>query len=535
MKAGFANRLWLATSHRSAQNFHRASHRVAETQSNLLQSYLNKNKDTAYLTRYANPISSLATYQSLPLTTYDDYIPFIERIASGEPNVLTREPVQLFELSSGSTAPSKMIPYTRTLKSEFGRGLSAWIQDLYTHHPALIAGPAYWSISPLTNGQRHTSAGIPIGFEEDSAYLGPLGVFIESALAAPNLVKHIHDIDTFRYVTLLFLLHCTDLRLISVWNPTFLSLLLAPLNGWWDSLLKDIANGTITPPSPIDEKIHKALLNKISRNTQRAIYLSHILPTDYTAIWKHLSLISCWADGASEPYARDLQGKFPNAIIQPKGLLATEAFVSFPLVDQVNGALAVTSHYFEFRTESGDLLPAHKLERGLTYSVIVTTGGGLYRYQLHDIIEVTDFYNQIPCVKFIGKSDKVSDYFGEKLNEKFVADVLKKIFEKHSLHPTFYMLAPDDVGTFHYTLYLDLPQITDLPNDLAIELDFSLRKNFHYDYCRRLGQLAETQAILVKNGNAAYIHACQMHGQKLGDIKPSALQKSTGWNRWFND
>jgi hypothetical protein len=527
MKAGLANRLWLATSRRSAQNFHRASYCVTETQSNLLQTYLNKNKHTAYLTRHIN--------QGLPLTTYEDYIPCIERIASGEQNVLTHEPVQLFELSSGSIAPSKMIPYTRTLKSEFGRGLAAWIQDLYTHHPALVTGPAYWSISPLTDGLRHTSAGIPIGFEEDSAYLGPLGALIESALAVPNLVKHIRDIQAFRYVTLLFLLRCADLRLISVWNPTFLSLLLAPLNDWWDSLLKDIADGTITPPMPIDGKIHQALQKKLVRNKQRATYLSHIRPTDHASIWKDLTLISCWADGASESYALDLQEKFPHAIIQPKGLLATEAFVSFPLAGKANGALAVTSHYFEFLTQSGDILPAHKLEKGMTCSVIVTTGGGLYRYQLNDIVEVTDFYNQIPCVKFIGKADKVSDYFGEKLNEQFVLDVLKKLFEKHDLRPTFYMLAPDDTDTFHYTLYLELPQLTHLSDHLAIDLDLSLRQNFHYDYCRRLGQLAETQTILVRNGSAAYINACQMRGQKLGDIKPSALQKSTGWNRWFHE
>ena len=169
MKAALANRLWLFTSRRAAQNFHRASHHVAETQSRLLQTYLTRNRDTAYRTDHF----PLSTYH-LPLTTYDDYLPYIERVANGEANVLTRDPVQLFELSSGSTAASKLIPYTRTLKSEFGFGLSAWISDLYTHHPGLMAGPAYWSISPLTEGLRRTPAGIPIGFEEDSAYLGGL-------------------------------------------------------------------------------------------------------------------------------------------------------------------------------------------------------------------------------------------------------------------------------------------------------------------------------------------------------------------------
>ncbi len=526
MKAAFANRLWLFTSRRAARDFGSASRNVAQTQSRLLQTYLTQNQHTAYLTNHL-PITN---YHNLPLTTYEDYLPYIERIANGEKNILTAEPVQLFELSSGSTFASKMIPYTRTLKAEFGRSLSIWITDLCTHHPALVTGPAYWSISPLTEKRRHTPAGIPIGFEEDSAYLGPLGAWIESALAVPNLVKHINDITAFRYVTLLFLLKCKDLRLISVWNPTFLTLLLAPLSQWWDALLKDIANGKITPPAGIDEALLYSLTKKIKPDIQRAHELSKIKPNDYASIWEHLVLVSCWADGASETYAKNLQAKFPNIIIQPKGLLATEAFVSFPLIGKAGAALAATSHYFEFQDDKGDIFPAHQLKKGNAYSIIVTTGGGLYRYQLNDVIEVMDFHNQVPCFNFIGKADKVSDYFGEKLNEQFVSNVLKRLFAKHNLSPNFYMLAPDDTGDFHYTLYIELLK---LPNNLAADLDSALRNNFHYDYCRRLGQLAETQTVLVRNGSESYIHACQMRGQKLGDIKASVLQKSTGWGKWL--
>ncbi len=521
MKAAFANRLWLFTSYRAARDFHSASHYVAETQSHILQTYLARNHETVYLAQNA---------LQLPLTTYEDYLPYIERIANGEKNMLTAEPVQLFELSSGSTSASKMIPYTRTLKTEFGRCLSSWITDLYTHHPALVTGPAYWSISPLTEGRRHTSAGIPIGFEDDSEYLGPFGTWIESALAVPNSVKHIRDGSAFRYVTLLFLLKCKALRLISVWNPTFLTLLLAPLSQWWNSLLKDIANGFITPPAAIEENLLRSLKKKLKPDVQRARELSKIKPHDYAAIWRDLMLISCWADGVSETYAKELQIKFPGVIHQPKGLLATEAFVSFPLTGKTGGALAVTSHYFEFLAETGDIFPAQSLEKDKTYSVVVTTGGGLYRYQLNDVIKVTDYYNQIPCFNFIGKADCTSDYFGEKLNEQFVANALAQLLKKHHLTPVFLMLAPEDTGDFHYTLYIEIPQ---MPTNLNTELDSILRENFHYDYCRKLGQLGMAQVALVRNGSENYIRACHMRGQRLGDIKPSVLQKSTGWMKWL--
>lgn len=544
MNAAFANRLWLLSSRRASQAFHRASYHVAETQARILQNYLTRNRGTEYVNRYTSKQGIAKRH--LPITAYEDYLPYIEKIANGEKNILTREPVQLFELSSGSTSASKMIPYTRTLKREFGFGLAAWITDLYAAYSDLVSGPAYWSISPLVADARRTPGGIPIGFEEDSAYLGIFGRLVESALAVPNFVKHIHDMDSFRYVTLLYLLRCEDLRLISVWNPTFLTLLLEPLTQWWDSLLKDIAEGTITPPN----EIHLPITIYHSPNKPRAQILSHLSPTDYAAIWKQLSLISCWADGASEPYAKELKNLFPSATIQPKGLLATEAFVSFPLTGKTGGALAVTSHYFEFMSEAGDIFLAHQLEKGKTYSVIVTTGGGLYRYQLNDIIEVTDFYNEVPCFKFVGKADKVSDYFGEKLNEQFVANVLQSLFAKHNLSPVFYMLAPEDAPPFRYVLYLELcrsEQSEESPTQgaemlrsaqhdikqLIVDLDALLRENFHYDYCRNLGQLAESQVILIQNGNEKYLRACQARGQKLGDIKASVLQKSTGWGEYL--
>ena len=76
----------------------------------------------------------------------------IDRIGRGEANVLTAEPVRMFELSSGSTSASKMIPYTATLKAEFQRAIAPWIFDLYARHASLRGGPSYWSITPVTEG-----------------------------------------------------------------------------------------------------------------------------------------------------------------------------------------------------------------------------------------------------------------------------------------------------------------------------------------------------------------------------------------------
>jgi len=526
LNAALVHRLWRAASRRAARRFHYAARHLAETQAQMLDRYLTRNRATAYLREHA---------ASLPLTTYDDYLPYIERIANGEQNILTAEPVRVFEPSSGSTAASKLIPYTRTLQQEFQRGLATWITDLFTHYPAILSRPAYWSISPLTDGPRRTPGGLPIGIEDDSAYLGPLGALMASAFPVPGLVKHIRDVTAFRYVTLLHLLRCENLGLISVWNPTFLTLLLEPLPQWWDALLRDTAHGTLTSPAPLDENIQRTLLKALPPRPQRARQLARLQPTDYTSIWRKLALISCWADGASKPYAAALQEKFPNVMLQPKGLLATEAFITFPLTAQAGGVLAITSHFFEFIADSGDILRAHQIEKGKTYSVVVTTGGGFYRYQLNDIVEVTGIYHQAPCLRFIGKADFIADYFGEKLNEQFVAHTLAQLFARHRLSPVFSMLAPEDEPSFCYILFLELPdqQTVQNPSALSADLDAALRENFHYDYCRKLGQLAAARVAFVPNGAQTYLLTRQSHGLKLGDIKPGVLQKTTGWSRRF--
>jgi hypothetical protein len=497
---------------------------MEETQAKLLQRYLRASQETEYGCKYHfAEIQSASQYQkNVPLTTYDDYTEYIQRIGDGEESVLTPEPVRMFELSSGSTAASKLIPYTNTLKSEFQRGIAPWIYNLYTNLPGLQRGPAYWSVTPLLDGKRFTPAGIPIGFESDSAYLGLFGQWlVDSVMAVPNAVKNISNMDSFRYVTLLCLLRQAELRLISVWNPTFLSLLLSPLSDWWDSLLNDIAHGTI---SKQDVELRFAPDPKLARA------LRALSPTEPESLWQNLRLISCWTDGASAPYARPVEEMFPHARVQGKGLLATEAFVSVPIIGAEGSVLSINSHFFEFMDDAGEVRLAHQIQRGKTYSVIVTTGGGFYRYQLHDIVEVMGHWNQIPRIRFAGKADHISDWFGEKLEERFIAHILEDIFTKHNILPSFAMLTPDDENGFRYVLYVESNTYA---KDLNNELDSALRTNFHYDYCRKLGQLEAVEVVYVFNGAECYLKACQARGQKLGNIKQSVLQKTRGWRSWF--
>jgi hypothetical protein len=166
---------------------------------------------------------------------------------------------------------------------------------------------------------------------------------------------------------------------------------------------------------------------------------------------------------------------------------------------------------------------------------VVTTGGGLYRYQLYDQVEVVGQVHATPCVRFVGKTDRVSDWFGEKLNEQFVAHCLEELWAKSGCIPRFALVAPAELAAgFAYTLYVEMDGAVNLEL-LACEFDAQLRKNFHYDYCRRLGQLAPARVRLVKGGAATYLAQCQARGMKLGNIKPASLDRSIEWEAAFDN
>ncbi|MBI5017964.1 MAG: GH3 auxin-responsive promoter family protein [Deltaproteobacteria bacterium] len=541
-----ANGLWALSCLSGALAFHRATGAVAHTQERLLRACLARNADTVFGRRHGFArIRSVCEYRErVPLSTYEDYRDAVGRIAAGEPGVLTREPVLLLEPTSGSTEATKLIPYTARLKTEFQRALAPWVANVYREHPGLLGGQAYWSLSPVTARDDRVPGGVPIGFDDDAEYLGPVARRLARSLqAVPAEVRLLSDLEAFWYATLLFLLRCEHLALVSVWSPTFLTLLLGRLAPWQERLAADVAAGTFSAPVPVDPALARRLSSGARPDPRRADRLRAAFgagrsPGEFhAALWPSLGVVSCWADGNSRTYAAALAELLPQARLQPKGLVATEGIVSFPLPGRSGAALAVRSHFFEFLPEGGRGEPrlAHELEAGRTYSVVLTTGGGLYRYRLRDRIEVVGHFGQCPLLRFLGKEDQVSDWFGEKLDEGHVREVLDAALARQGLGAAFALLACEPGGSpAAYTLFLESPGADQSLLAVASDLEAALGANYHYRYCRALGQLGPVRVFRVAGGGAeACLRACADAGQRLGDVKPALLSRRGGWSSHF--
>jgi hypothetical protein len=543
------NTAWMLQSSIEGAAFAWASQHVARTQEKLLRQILHASRDTAFGRehRFAD-ITDPRTYQRrVPPADYDDFADAIRRIAAGEPRVLTEEPVVLLEPTSGTTGGEKLIPYTAGLRRQVQRGVAAWIADLFRHRPALRRGRAYWSISPALGPPRCSPAGIPIGFADDAAYLGRLEqLALRKLLVTPAEIARLSPMSSFRYCTLLFLLAAADLALVSVWNPSFLTALLAPLEEWQDCLCHDLRRGSLSPPAPLPAELDLSLRRRLRPDPARAERLARILASPapladrLARTWPRLGLISCWTDAAAAHFLPELRRLFPTVEVQPKGLLATEGFVSFPLVGRPGAVLAVRSHFFELE-EVNSPAPApcrlaHEVDRGGRYRVLLTTAGGLYRYQLRDEIEVVGFHHQSPLLRFVGKSDQVSDLVGEKLAEPHVQSVLARLATLRIFQPHFVLLVPVLGTPPRYRLYIQGPAVADaipLLEVLHDELEQGLGENPYYRHAVAVGQLAAAEVALLdlagERGGLIFERACLEDGQKAGNIKPTALDRRTSW------
>lgn len=519
----------MAACSRDEKRFRDALRRVGEVQRQHLLKLLRRNATTQFGQKHGfSSIESVAGYQrQVPVQSYADVAPYIEAIARGENDVLTRDPVRMLQPTSGSTSGTKLIPWTNRVASEFQRAIHPWLASLYRHHPSLMNGTAYWSLSPPATAVR-THGRLRVGFDHDADYLGWFGrMCFPLVNAVPTDVARCSDIGEFRTRTLVSLLADEALSLISVWSPAFLTVLLDDFTGRHEELLGRLAQGT-TPGWARRADFIRALL----REGRGAV--------SFERIWPRLRVISCWTHGASASSAANLQRLFPGVPIQGKGLLATEAFVSLPFQEHSDPVLAINSHFFEFQdSTSQEILLAHQLADGKEYQVVVTTGGGLYRYALGDRVLVTGFLHGAPCFRFVGRTGVVSDLFGEKLHEDFVGQVIRRAMESQNIKARFLLLAPwEDAqpGETCYTLFIQAESIPDSAG-LSRQLECGLAENFHYQHCRKLGQLAPARIMQIPGSStsaeAVFLEEMRSRGVQYGNIKPALLDHQTGWERRF--
>jgi hypothetical protein len=118
------------------------------------------------------------------------------------------------------------------------------------------------------------------------------------------------------------------------------------------------------------------------------------------------------------------------------GYLSSEARGSIPLSDEgAGGVLTVGTNVFEFveadqvqadpeNPERWTFLGAHEVDSPRDYYVFLTTTGGLYRYDINDIVRVEGFHNEAPVITFQRKGRGMTSLTGEKVSDNQVIEAV---------------------------------------------------------------------------------------------------------------
>ena len=498
---------------------------LQRTQQQILLNILTLNKETTYGRHYqfSKLASASAFRDALPVVNYEDINAHIEAQTHGETAVCA-EPVAFYERTSGSTAGPKHIPYTQSSLRALQQAINPWLHDLAQNRPASTQGRSYWSISPKATASNAanltTNDGTPIGAPSDLAFLSDtLQASFVDLLSVPPLVAQMSDLNEWRYHTLFALIADEHLAFISVWNPGFLTLLIEALPDFLDRLLHDLCcqESAMSLTNEFWQIIKPGCNRQAMRERVASASKSGSINTQL--LWPSLDTISCWTHGSAKQAAQTLQSHFAGTYLQPKGLLSTEAVISFPLHGTVAPVLACNSAYFEFIDNAGNTFGAHEIEIGQVYEVVVTTFGGLYRYATGDLVLVRGRFKELPCLEFTGRKGVFSDLCGEKLSEAFVANCLSSV-------PGFSVLTPCIAPTAQpaYSLLVDAKYITEANTPtLCATVERALEANPQYAYARHLGQLGALNVIRISMPEKHYTDYQVLKGLQLGDIKPLAL------------
>jgi hypothetical protein len=462
-------------------------------QSEFLLAVVTRNADTAFGREHGfDTIRCMQDFQhKVPVRPYEDFAPWISRIAEGERAVLTRDPVIAFEETGGSSSGLKLIPYTQASLDAFRAAILPWLLDLSRRRPGVLVGRAYVAASPAARQLRRTPCGLAIGLASEAAYLGDdlAGCLGEILVTRPGTAA-CTSLAEWKIKAAADLVAARDLTLVSIWSPTF-----------FDRLLRTIDHQTDQVMAALHDDPH-------SRRRLTEALVGDGLDTQ--RLWPDLDTISCWADGPSRREAETLVRQFPNVFLEPKGIVATESPITIPNGSASGAIPALLGAFIEFIDERGVPIAINDVQEGASYRVVLTTPGGLYRYDIGDVVRCVGM-GQLPRLTFVGRSGLVSDLVGEKLTDAFAAVALAKLS-----CPA--MLMAQTTPHPHYEVWLDGPV-----EQLDI-VETALRHNPQYRYARDIGQLGP----LVSKSSPGFVRKEQellaARGARLGSLKASSLR-----------
>jgi hypothetical protein len=428
----------------------------------LLHQLLTRHQTTVFGREHGfTQIQTPKDYRSaVPIQDYEGFRPYINCMMQGESNILVNEPVRMFTLTSGTTGQPKYIPVTPSSERGGSNLMRQWLYRASLDHPQFLDRASAGIVSPAVEG--YTECGIPYGSVSGRIYQ-QIPWIVQRSYAIPYPVFELKDYDS-RYLAIARFALARQLSFLTTPNPSTLLRLVQVMTTHRELLIRSIYDGTLG--FSVESRLHSKLQSRLKPQPQRARELETIAETTNALrpkdCWRHLKLLGCWTGGSVGVQAHRLATEYGSVPVRDLGYMASEARITLPYQDNTpNGILDLTLNYYEFISENcvdepnPPILLCHQLELGKRYSILLTTPGGLYRYHINDIVEVTGFYKKAPLLAFVRKGKDMSNLTGEKLHVNHILMAMEQVQQQFNLAVKQYRLVPN-LDEMRYHLYLEL-------------------------------------------------------------------------------
>ena len=358
------------------------------SQEEFLMRLVRENASTAFGREHGfrNILTLDAFRRFMPLTSYEDYIPFIERIVDGEKNILTTYLTEHISTLDGY----RRLPQSRwSVQASYDYSFCAGFY-IAGQHGFLTDG---MTLNLVDNSVERLPSGLTIGnllgrhlvkreFDNDQVYVIPVDVTNWPQTA-----------DVL-YLQALFALKQRNISLAICEHYGNMVELLRYIEKHWPTLADDIERGN----PHIEPDPERA-------NAIREIMEPHCIGSQMLdQLWPGLRCIMVYdVDrlNVSFELLRTYCGSNVHFVFM--GISMPEGTFSTTLnLDDPQTVLIPDSVFYEFKPKEIEnyytLLTMDQLEIGRSYELVVTTLSGLYRYKTGKTITVVGRYHDTPTV-----------------------------------------------------------------------------------------------------------------------------------------
>lgn len=454
--SSIAMRLIVVKGNISLHQLKKSSFNPMKENKELLRKILKKNANTEYgkLHNFGS-INSIDDFrENVPVSTYEDFAPYIEREKNGEKCLLTSSRILGYSRTSGSSGIPKYIPATSDsikayVKYTWTRALALAVKDLNRKGMKYKPGRGVF-LSPATN--QKLPNGLPYS---NIAEIGAMryGILYSFILTIPT--KNLFDMNDGDYIYNIYRFALSDENATFIFSVFFSINVsqLAYLKSHWHVIVDDIEKGCISDSIDISPSLRKTLEKKIHPMPERAAYLRKQFEQGFDEtllkrLWPNLTMISSIGNASFKPaadYVRSVAGNTPfdfSIYGASEGLVAA----CYEL-ENTDMQLLTDSCFYEFipaGQETDEVLTVDQLEEGKQYEILITTQAGLYRYHLKDVIEVKGFRNKAPLISFVYRKGQYFNIAGEKFSEEDARTSIEMFNKAHGTSVNNWLFYQDD-------------------------------------------------------------------------------------------